>query len=295
MSSVWRADKRPHLCHVSFTPLPSAAPATQRLRFFQDIYPDRMGVERRTSDDRGRTGAFTLSAQTAEATLSYEVDGERQQYRDTFVTDGRHVKLDIDITRNTPYSTLGPMWISRFLPLPIYWHVFSTRSRAHVVLSDAKTGESLLETDGDAHQEKNWGKSEHVAGRVTLNLLLTGTGFPSGGWLWGQGFCRQQIGSFCFAGGDVAPGLRSLFLGVRTPGGRSWSFGPAGTVQLFGRGPFIGVDHDSRAGSIGLVVTDYLRGRRLRIRGRAPLDTFLGMAAPMPEGHREGCECYRRR
>lgn len=116
----------------------------------------------------------------------------------------------------------------------------------------------------------------------------TGSGFPSGGWLWGQGFCRGSTGSFSFAGGDVNPLIRSLFFSVDTPQGRSWHFGPAGTAQVFHRGPGLSMSSDSRNGSISLVVTDWVGGRRLRVKGEAPADSFLSMSAPMPEGHRPG-------
>lgn len=158
MSSVWRAETRPHLCHVSFTPLPTSSRDIKSLRFFEDFYPARMAVERRKHDDEGRVGAYTLAAENEKGSYRYKVDKAQQAYRHSFQTfDGRALQLKIDIDRNTPHSTLGPMWISRFFPLPIYWHVFSTRSHAHVVLSDTSTGKTLLDTEGLAHQEKNWG------------------------------------------------------------------------------------------------------------------------------------------
>lgn len=162
----WRAERLPHLCHVSFTPLPSASDKVKSLRFFEDIYPDNTTVNRRKNDDVGPVGAYTLSAETKEGGRHrYVVDPDRQVYTHTFSTqDGRSLRLNVEITDNEPYSTLGPMGLARFLPLPIYWHVFSVRSTARVILSDSVTGETLLETEGLAHQEKNWG--ERLAVRV---------------------------------------------------------------------------------------------------------------------------------
>ena len=91
----------------------------------------------------------------------------------------------------------------------------------------------------------------------------------------------------------MTPGLRSLFLAVRSPTGRSWNFGPVSTTQILGYGLGITIEHDSRSGSVGVVATDHLRGRRVRIKAQAAVDTFVPMAASLPDGHQSGCACAR--
>ena len=283
LSSIKDAPSHGNLVHVSFTPLASASDDDRALKFAADLYPAAVDVRRRPEADRGRTAAWSWAAELDDGSMRYDVDDDRQTYRATFVADGRKLRLEIDICHTTPYSTLGPMSFARFMPSSIYWHAFSTRSDAHVVLSEA-SGRVLYESDGLAHLEKNWG----ALNRISLTDG-SGPGFPTGGWLWGQAFCRQSAGSLVFAGGDVVYPVRSLFLAVRTPAGRAWNFGPVSTTQLFGLGPGIVVEHDSRQGAIGIVTTDHLRGRRVRVKAQAPVETFMPMAAPLPGGHDTGC------
>lgn len=172
MSSVWRARKNPFLCHLSYSPLPSTR--THRdpneIRAFNcNFYPRAMGVTRRSQHDKDGVAAFTLSAIVPSSevpgrpketgTFQYEVEEEVQRYNHTFChpQDGTKMDIQVDITDNTPHSVLGPMWIARFLPVPLKWHIFSTRSRALVTVKDSESGEVLLKKKGLAHQEKNWG------------------------------------------------------------------------------------------------------------------------------------------
>jgi hypothetical protein len=96
-----------------------------------------------------------------------------------------------------------------------------------------------------------------------------------------------KAGSLVVAGGNVAPGLRTMLCALDSPGGRRWRFGPASMVQLFGRGPGLQLAHDSRRGALHLKLTDWRRGRRLHVDAHAEPATFSSFYAPMPEGHRE--------
>ena len=164
MSSVWSAKTRPHLCHLSYSPLPSmsADDSNELPAFSCDFYPEAMKVDRRKQDDRDNVASFTLSAAVPEQDASFRlnVDATRQTYDHRFIhpTTKKKLHLDVQITDNTPHSEYGPMWLGRYLPLPLKWHVFSTRSKAVVTIKEGD--KVLLKKEGLAHQEKNWGIGE---------------------------------------------------------------------------------------------------------------------------------------
>ena len=274
MSSVWRAKTRPHLSHLSYSPLPkmSSTDPNEVQRFACDFYPSEMDVKRRKKDDRGSVASFSLSATVPEqeANFNLHVDADKQRYEHHFVHPETKQKLrvDVEISENTPHSLLGPMWLARFLPLPLKWHVFSTRSRATVTISE--NGQTLLKKQGLAHQEKNWG-----------------IGFPTA-WIWCQGFATPaKKGSLTIAGGALTSFTQAFMLAYRSPTShRNWDIGPASTIQLFGFGPFVNLSKcESRTGELELTATNPIAGQRIVVKASADPKTFQIMSAPLPKGH----------
>lgn len=275
MSSVWRAKHQPHLCHLSYSPLPHMkAEAPNEVKSFAcDFFPDAMVVKRRKQDDRDGVAAFTLSASVLEqqGNFNLRVQAREQSYEHHFVhpVTKQKLRVDVAISENTPHSRLGPMWIARFLPLPLKWHVFSTRSKATVTISD--NGKTLLKKDGLAHQEKNWG-----------------IGFPTA-WIWCQGFATPaNKGSLTIAGGALTSFAQAFMLAYRSPSShRNWDIGPASTIQLFGFGPFVNLSQcESRKGELELTATNLLAGQRIVVKAKADPKTFQVMSAPLPRGHK---------
>lgn len=160
ISAIWRSSIKPNLIHVSFTPLPSQPAHIQALRFEQEFFPSEIHVERRPGDDRDNVTAYTLTSSSNDDrnTFSYVVDSHRQIYDLSFDTDGLgHLNIQVNLSNNTPHSLLGPLHLARYFPWPTQWHVFSTQSSAVVrIISESDT---ILETTGLGHQEKNFGAS----------------------------------------------------------------------------------------------------------------------------------------
>jgi len=161
MSSVWRAKSRPHLCHVGYYPTPaqSAEDNNEIKAFSRDFFPENMVPIRNTKFDANGVAAFELRTGIPEenATFHLDVQPNKQLYHYQFTHPETKQKLDIQlaVTNATPHSLLGPMWIARFLPIPLKWHVFSTRSKCRLIIKEGDT--TLLQKDGLCHQEKNWG------------------------------------------------------------------------------------------------------------------------------------------
>lgn len=275
MSSVWSAKTRPHLCHMSYSPLPamSASDNNEIERFACDFYPSSMNVKRRKADDKDNVAAYTLSAEVPEQGGSFKLDVQagQQNYEHRFVhpSTKQNLCVDVAISDNTPHSVLGPMWLVRFLPLPLKWHVFSTRSQATVTITE--NGQTLLKKEGLAHQEKNWG-----------------VGFPTA-WIWCQGFATPaKKGSLTIAGGALTSFLQAFMLAYRSPTShRNWDIGPTSTLQLLGFGPFVNLSQcDSRKGELQLTATNPIAGQRIVVQAKADPKTFQVMSAPLPKGHK---------
>ena len=290
MSSVWKAKNRPHLAHLSYSPLPhmNARSANEVEAFACDFYPDRMEVNRRKQDDSGGTASFTLSATISKQNASFKLDVREsgQTYDHSFVhpKTGQNLNLNVRIEQNTPHSLLGPMWIGRFLPVPLKWQVFSTRSKATVTIRE--NDKMILRKEGLAHQEKNWGigRSTRLIGTLGKSYFA---GFPNA-WIWCQGFSTpEEKGSLALAGGMLTSFLTSFMLAYRSPTThRQWNFGPAWTMQFFKISPFCKlVKCQSEDGEIQLQCTNPIRGQRIIISGKADPKTFQVMSAPLPNGH----------
>lgn len=175
MSSVWKAKTRPYLCHASYAPLPhmQSTSSNEINGFACDFYPNAMGITRRRQYDQGATAAFTQTAFIPEqdAVFKLHVDDGRQIYDHHFTHPDtkQQLKINVDIKDNTSHSLLGPMWIARFLPIPLKWHIFSTRSKAVVTISEGDN--VLLKKTGLAHQEKNWGIGEPLLAGCMVFVL----------------------------------------------------------------------------------------------------------------------------
>jgi hypothetical protein len=180
MSSVWRANQRPHLCHVGYYPTPALQEANSDRRneiraFSCDFFPDNIKPTRRHEQDSDGTASFTLEASIPEQDASFKLDvqPDRQWYHHQFRHPETNQKLDISlkIAKGTPHSLLGPMWIARFLPIPLKWHIYSTRSKVQLTIKEGE--QTLLQKDGLCHMEKNWGIGElNATCLANLSLLL---------------------------------------------------------------------------------------------------------------------------
>lgn len=168
MSSVWRAKSRPHLCHVGYYPTPAQKPKeNNEIKAFScDFFPKDMVPTRNHKFDANGVAAFELNARIPEqedASFHLDVQPNKQLYHHQFTHPETKQRLDIQlvIKNATPHSLLGPMWIARFLPIPLKWHIFSTRSQCQLTVKEGQ--KTLLQKDGLCHQEKNWGIGASLA------------------------------------------------------------------------------------------------------------------------------------
>ncbi|OBZ77245.1 hypothetical protein A0H81_02106 [Grifola frondosa] len=154
----------------------------------------------------------------------------------------------------------GIAHLSRLLPLN--WHVRSTASIARYTLTHAGV---TREGGGLAHIEKNWGSS-----------------FPRG-WIWSQSLALDAGKTLCLAGGTALPGIHAYLVGYRSPA-CTWDFRPPFAVAVGHIAPFMRVRHDSVAGTVDLRVQTWTR--KLVVKMQAPVDSFVGLPAPLKNGHK---------
>lgn len=230
--------------------------------FKHEFYPDRIDTTvhplARPEYDR----AFKLSAEdigTMEATstsIHYTISVPQLEFH-----------VDLRLTKDTPWSyerpfdgPMGPLLhLSDFLPLN--WHVRSTASNAEYSITRAG---QTQRGKGIAHVEKNWGRS-----------------FPSG-WIWSQ--ASGPMGStFCLAGGDALYGVQSYLIGYRSPRFQ-WDFRPPFTFAIGRFSPCMRVEHNSVSGTFNMESKTFTR--KLAVSIAASPDSFIGLSAPLQEGHR---------
>ncbi|KAI0635024.1 hypothetical protein C8Q77DRAFT_670197 [Trametes polyzona] len=254
------------------------APSSGRLRALKyQFFPERFDVVV-GEHVPGEPQAFTI---TAPGLGSMKVSGSTIEY-DIHVPEPNGLRLHLVLTSPKPWSRthplsgpMGPLLhISRLLPLN--WHVRSPHSTASYTLARANAGAgAATRGTGRAHVEKNWGAA-----------------FPSG-WLWSQAFSADADGArtLCLAGGAALPGvpLQAYLVGYRSPrrACAEWDFRPPFALAL-GRGmgglsPFMRVRRDSRRGEVELRVETWFR--RLEVRIAAPPESFVGVTAPLKDGH----------
>ncbi|KAI0646171.1 hypothetical protein C8Q79DRAFT_926201 [Trametes meyenii] len=236
-------------------------------QFFPDHFDVSVGEATRGDSPQG----FVI---TAPGIGSMKVSSNTIEY-DIAVPE-KDLRLNLVLTDHTPWSRTDPLdgpmgpilHLSRLLPLN--WHVRSTQSVASYTLAHgpAGAGESpSLSGTGQAHAEKNWGAS-----------------FPQG-WIWAQAFSADGRHTLCVAGGAALPWvpLQAYLVGYRSPACGAWDFRPPFALAVGPLAPFIHVRHDSRRGVVEMDVTTWTR--RLRVKIEAPLESFVGITAPLKDGH----------
>lgn len=250
---VKNAKRRGNLVCVSYTP----AVGQEAAGFTHEFYPEHFEI----SPQDGNVNAPTPFRASADVgTMNVGIDTV------DYSIDGPNLKLSLNLTNLKAWCDvqplLGPMGpLAPLSPyLPLNWHVHTTSSDA--VLSFTHDGRTHR-AHGKAHFEKNWG-----------------TSFPTG-WLWCQAFGPEGR-YLAFAGGEALPGVQAFLVGYRSAK-YQWDFRPPFAAGLFVLSPLMRVRHDSREGVVELEVRSLFR--RLRVVARAPPDSFVGLPAPMREGH----------
>ncbi|EKM56846.1 uncharacterized protein PHACADRAFT_254191 [Phanerochaete carnosa HHB-10118-sp] len=186
----------------------------------------------------------------------------------TVQTSDPDLSLSLRVTERVPWSDVAPLAgpmgplaiLSRFLPLN--WHVFCTSSKAEYLFTHAGR---THEGSGTSHVEKNWGAS-----------------FPPG-WIWSQSFAdAEPKKSLCLAGGIALPGVEAYLIGYRSSR-LHWDFQPPFAMSIWPLPSFMHVERDSRAGTFRLTVRTFTR--KLVVTEHAPLESFMGVACPLADGH----------
>ncbi|KAI0337605.1 hypothetical protein BDW22DRAFT_860799 [Trametopsis cervina] len=262
------AKERTNLVHVSYTPRHGKAQTTRPVggaveAFKTEFFPGRRSVHVHPALSDHRV-PFSVSMQ---GVGSMRVGAEMVEYK-VSVPDA-NLQVDLTLTNRVPWwqrdVLSGPMgFLSRLSPLlPLNWHVYSTASSAACTISH--NGRKRHAT-GVAHTEKNWG-----------------TSFPPG-WIWSQSFGNAKAArSLSLAGGEALPGVEAYLIGYRSSK-LAWDFTPPFAVAVGPISPFMTVRRDSAAGTIDLVVSTFTK--KLAMNMSAPPDSFMGIAAPLKDGHR---------
>lgn len=257
---VKNARERPNLVHVSYTPPDSELSSSG---FKYEFFPDRLEV---TTHPK-RAGGQQPFAVHMPGVGTMNIYDNSVEY--AIQTQDPTLQLTLKVTEpvhwfdDTPLT--GPMGVisllSRFLPLN--WHVFCTSSKAAYSFNRS---EKIQSGTGTSHVEKNWG-----------------TSFPPG-WIWSQSFAGSKPQkSLCLAGGSALLGVQAYLVGYRSSS-LHWDFRPPFAMALGRFSPFMTVEHDSKAGTFELAVQTFRR--KLIIKTDAPRDSFMGIAAPLADGHR---------
>lgn len=271
---IKRAKHRPNLVLVLYSPppqRPDGSPPTIpafKYQFFPDTLDVLVGAH-----TPGQPQTFTITApgigamKVSPTTIEYDIS-----------VPAHALRLHLLLTAHTAWARAAPLAgpmgalllpLSRLLPL--CWHVRSTRSAAAYTLAhgDSPSQTQTISGTGRAHPEKNWG-----------------TAFPAG-WVWAQAFGADADGAraLCLAGGAALPGvpLQAYLVGYRSPRCADWDFRPPFALGLGWLSPFMRARHDSRAGEVELDVASWTR--RLRVRIAAPTESFVGVTAPLKDGH----------
>ncbi|KAI8986811.1 hypothetical protein BD414DRAFT_43730 [Trametes punicea] len=219
--------------------------------------------------------AFTIvapglgSMKVSRTTIEYDISVPERALRLRLVLEN-HVPW----SRSRPLQgPMGPiLHFSRLLPLN--WHVRSTQSAAACTLMHAQT---TIHGTGRAHVEKNWGSS-----------------FPRG-WIWAQAFSADGKHTLCLAGGTALPGVQAYLVGYRSHACPDWDFRPPFALGLGWFAPFMHARHDRAKGEFELSVSTWCR--KLHVRIKAPPESFVGVPAPLKDGHEPdfGQESFRAR
>ncbi|KAH9896719.1 hypothetical protein C8Q73DRAFT_686671 [Cubamyces lactineus] len=290
----------------------AAAARLAQPTFKYEFYPDDIHVSTGKKAAPGSPQPFTV---TAPGVGSMSVTATTIEYDICVPEEG--FRLHMVLTELTPWSRThplnGPMGPILHLSglLPLNWHVRSVHSAVSYALTlsplpppspASPTGGTALRRrrgpqtldvhgTGHAHAEKNWGAA-----------------FPHG-WIWAQAFSADGTRTLCLAGGAALPGVHAFLVGYRSPSspgreGLEWDFRPPYALGVGGLAPFMRVRRDRARGTFELRVGTWFR--RLHVRIEAPPGSFVGVTAPLKDGHerdfahesfkaRVKVEAYRRR
>ncbi|KAI0325789.1 hypothetical protein GY45DRAFT_198942 [Cubamyces sp. BRFM 1775] len=261
--------------------------------FKYEFYPEQLDVSVGQDAAPGSPQPFTITAPgvgsmtVTATTIEYDISVPEQGFR-----------LHMVLTGLTPWSRThqlqGPMGPILHLSglLPLNWHVRSVHSAVSYALTlspaaaPAPLPSSLTEGTelrhrrgpqqldirgtGHAHAEKNWGAS-----------------FPHG-WIWAQAFSADGTRTLCLAGGAALPGVQAFLVGYRSASGPSrealeWDFRPPYALGVAGLAPFMHLRRDRARGTVELRVGTW--SKRLHVRIEAPPGSFVGVTAPLKDGH----------
>ncbi|KAI0659041.1 hypothetical protein C8Q70DRAFT_933805 [Cubamyces menziesii] len=295
--------------------VPAAAARLAQPTSKYEFYPEHLDVSVGQDAAPGKPQPFTI---TAPGVGSMTVTATTIEYDICVPEEG--FRLHMVLTELTPWSRThqlqGPMGPILHLSglLPLNWHVRSVHSAVSYALTlspppsplpapSTSTGGTALRRrrgppqkldvhgTGHAHAEKNWGAS-----------------FPHG-WIWAQAFSADGTRTLCLAGGAALPGVQAFLVGYRSPSspgreGLEWDFRPPYALGVCGFAPFMRVRRDRARGTVELRVGTW--SRRLHVRIEAPPESFVGVTAPLKDGHerdfahesfkaRVTVEAYRRR
>ncbi|KZT68911.1 hypothetical protein DAEQUDRAFT_691750 [Daedalea quercina L-15889] len=253
---VKHAKRRPNLVCISYSPREGQEAAG----FTHEFYPEHLTL----STLRSTPDEATPFSVTAQGLGIMSVGAQSVEY--CIHDPEAKLSLKLIFTNCTPWSVshplLGPMGpLAPLSPyLPLNWHVQTIASSTTANFTHEGHTYNLA---GKTHFEKNWG-----------------TSFP-GGWIWCQAFGPDEK-CLSFAGGEALPGVQAFLIGYRSAK-YQWDFRPPFAAGLSICSPFMHVRHDSRAGSVELDIGTLFQ--RLRIVVQASPDTFVGLPAPLQDGH----------
>ncbi len=256
------APQRANLFHVSYTPVRDD-PNSPFPGFKYELFPDTLNVQVNPQSVDGQQ-PFNASM-SGIGTMAVHPDFV--EYTVSSAVADLHLRLRL--SNRVPWSRTNPLagpmgLLSHFSALlPLNWHVYSTASSASYSISHA--GHTRQGT-GVSHFEKNWG-----------------TSFPPG-WIWSQAFADgKEKKSLCLAGGSAFSGVEAYLVGYRSTT-LCWNFRPPFSVAIGPLSPFMAVKHNSKTGAFELTVQTFTR--KLDIVVHASPDSFIGLAAPLSDGHR---------
>lgn len=260
--SVHQAESRPHM--VSFTYVPSQR---DHKIYQKELFPEKGSLTFEASEKRD---SFVLDVKgigsvrvSPDSTTEYDFSCPDFTFRGVTTT-------------RVPWSSHTPTpesWLV-YLPLPLHWHVHSLASKCDFTLQLGAHGEYLDTRDeqgvATVHQEKNWASS-----------------FPSA-HIWIQAYPPDSDHGFNCAGGQIL-GMEAYLLGYRNkPAGIEIDFRPPFAVKVLGLSPFMSVTADWASRSFSLSVQDFRQ--KLEVYAyvdREDWDSFFGLSAPFPDGHRK--------
>ncbi|KAI1610301.1 hypothetical protein EDD36DRAFT_443787 [Exophiala viscosa] len=269
--SVHNAESRPHMVSFTYVPVNKDHKIYQR-----ELFPPKGSLTFEAGKDRQ---SFFLDVKgigsvkvSPDSTTTYDFSCPEFTFKGITTPNSR---VPWSSSTQTPES-----WLV-YLPLPLHWHVHSFASKCEFEMKLAQNSHSNLDERDEkgvatVHQEKNWASS-----------------FPSA-HIWIQAYPpasdedEEPWHGFNCAGGQIL-GMEAYLLGYRNKkAGVEIDFRPPFAVKVLGMSPFLSVKADWASRSFTMSVQD-LR-QKLDVHAyveRDDWDTFFGLSAPFPDGHRK--------